>query len=240
MVAPMFFLKLKGARMHHSRGSVMRQYFLGKSGSCVVVYLVLLSFLRLGIAADSNAKLLSPLEEKIGQAKILYYEFQFKQSETLLQETITQLQALNPSAAVNSDLSEAYLHLALAQDAQSKTKEMRESIYQSVSYDPSRVLSKGQYSPSIITQFEKAKQKYLLAQAEKPNPLSLNSSDLQKSSNGLAADKSTTKKPFYKTWPFFLILGVVVAGGAAGAAIALGGGGGGGGSGPVTVGGTPQ
>lgn len=219
----------------------MRHYFLGKSGRGLVVCLVLLSFLRLGIAADSNAKFLSPLEEKIGQAKILYYEFQFKQSETLLQETIAQLQALNSSPAVKSDLSEAFLHLALAQDAQSKTKAMQDSIYQSVSYDPSRVLSKGQYSPSIIAQFEKAKQKYILTQTAKPNNLSLNSSDVKKSSSSLTTDKATTKKPFYKTWPFFLILGVVVAGGAAGAAIALGGGGGGGGgSGPVTVGGTPQ
>ncbi|MBF0492897.1 MAG: PEGA domain-containing protein [Deltaproteobacteria bacterium] len=35
------------------------------------------------------------------------------------------------------------------------------------------------------------------------------------------------QKPFYKTWPFYLILGAVVAGGGAGAAMALKGGGGG-------------
>lgn len=223
---------------------MMRRFFLGRSIRFSIVYLLLLSFLRVGFAADSNAKNLAPLEDKIGQAKILYYDFQFKQSEQLLQDVIANLMLLDSSTAVNSSLSDAYLLMALTQNAQDKDKAMQNSLYQAVSYSPDRTLTKGQYSPKIISQFEKAKQKYLLAQNQVPTSLSAKASDLNSSSTAFASKsgKNPSKKPFYKTWPFFVILGIVVAGGAAGAAIALGGGGSGGGgpTGPTTVGGTPQ
>jgi len=220
----------------------MRAYFRSGSVRLLVLYLVLFCFLRTSFAAEINPKTLSPLEEKIGQAKILYYDFHFKESERLLSETIASLQALPPAPAVNHDLSEAYLHLALAQDAQDKTREMQASLYQCVSYEPSRNLDPATYSPKIITQFKKAKQKFLLApSAETSSKLNVSAAEAKQSANALSSSDKKPKKPFYKTWPFFVILGVVVAGGAAGAAIALGGGGGGGsGSGPATVGGTPQ
>ncbi len=200
-------------------------------------------FTRVALGADNLSKTLAPLEEKIGQAKILYYDFEFQKSEALLNEVITSLQSLPSSAAVNHDLSEAYLKLALAQDAQNKTKQMQDSLYQCVSYEPTRELQKSQYAPSVIAQFNKAKQKYLLTNTSPNNHLSLKSKDVSSSkTESQPLSQNAKKKPFYKTWPFFLIIGLVVAGAGAGAAIALGGGGGsgGGGTGPATVGGTPQ
>lgn len=219
----------------------MRAYFRSGSVRVLVLYLVLFCFLRTSFSAEINLKTLTPLEEKIGQAKILYYDFHFNESERLLNETIASLQGLPPAPAVSHDLSEAYLHLALAQDAQDKTREMQASLYQCVSYEPSRNLDPATYSPKIVTQFKKAKQKFLLSQAsETSNKLNVSAAEGKQNLNPLHPPDQKAKKPFYKTWPFFVILGVVVAGGAAGAAIALGGGGGGGGGGPATVGGTPQ
>ncbi len=203
-------------------------------------------FARLSFAFDQIPKGLSPLEEKIGQAKILYYDFQFKKAEELLNETIVSLRTLLPSPVVNHDLSEAYLNLALTQDAQDKSKLMTESLYEAVSFEPTRELDSSKYAPTFISQFNKTKQKYLATNTVSTSSLVVSSQDL--SSKKLKPEsqpltQNSKKKPFYKTWPFFLILGLVVAGGGAGAAIALsghGGGGGGGSTGPVTVGGTPQ
>ncbi|GEM_PF-2685274 len=210
----------------------------------IVTHLVLLCFLRVTLAADLSLKSLSPLEEKIGQAKILYYDFHFKESETLLKDVISSLQALSPSPFIHHDLSEAYLHLALTQDAQNKSKEVNHSLFQAVSYEPNRELDPLIYSPSIVGQFNKAKQRWAKEQSENLPGLKVGSGASSSiKTESFSSQKKYEKKPFYKTWPFFLLLGLAVAGGAAGAAVALGGGGGGGGSGgsgPVTVGGTPQ
>ncbi len=207
----------------------------------VVAVFLITFFTQVSVATEKKSKDLLALEEKIGQAKILYYDFQFKKSEQVLNEVIQALKLLPASASVNHDLSEAYLRLALTQDAQSKP--MQEALYQCVAYEPSRELKVGDYAPTMIAQFNKAKQKFLLAQNQgaSTSKLALQSSDVkQKNESQPFGQKSEKKKSFFKSWPFFVILGLVVAGGAAGAAIALGGGGGGGGSGPATVGGTPQ
>lgn len=226
----------------------MRHLSFSKNFCRIVACLILCSFLRVSIAAENPSKLLQALEEKIGQANILFYELKFARSEELLNEVITALKALPSSPAVNHDLSEAYLRLAITQNSLDKFKPMQESFYQSASYEPTRELKTGDFPPSVIAQFNKAKQKFLLTQNQgvSNSNLALQSSDLkkQKSESQPLAQKSEKKKSFFKSWPFFLILGLAVAGGAAGAAIALGGGGGGGSgggsSGPVTVGGTPQ
>lgn len=211
----------------------------------IAMFLVVF-FTQVGLANEKKSKDILALEEKIGQAKILYYNFQFKKSEDLLNEVIVSLKNMSPSPVVNHNLSEAYLRLALNQDAQSLSKQMQESLYQSVTYEPTRELKTEDFAPSVIAQFNKAKQKYLLSQGMMGNKsdLSLKSSDVKKQkgeSQPLGQNTEKKKKSFFKSWPFFVLLGVVVAGGAAGAALALGGGGGGGGgSGPVTVGGTPQ
>ncbi len=221
---------------------MLETFRLGFFTKFISVFLSLF-LLHVSFAAEKNSKDLASLEEKIGQAKILYYDFQFKKSEQLLDEVIESLKTMPSSSAVNHDLSEAYLRLALTQDAQSQSKQMQESLYQCVAYEASRELEPSQFAPTIIAQFNKAKQKFLLAQNQSSatSKLVLQSSDVkQKNESQPFGQKSEKKKSFFKTWPFFLIIGLVVAGGAAGAAIALGGGGGGGAPGPVTVGGTPQ
>ena len=221
--------------------NLFRQNFFSK----MLALFLAIFFARISFASDSLSKSLILLEEKIGQAKILYYDFQFQKSEKLLNEVIDSLKALPNSPAVNHDLSEAYLRIALNQDAQSQAKPRQDSLYQSVSYEPNRELDPSQIAPSVIAQFNKAKQKYLLTNVGVTNNLSLSSKDVpskKSKSESQALSQNSKKKSFFKTWPFFLIVGLVVAGAGAGAAIALSGGGGsgGGGSGPATVGGTPQ
>ncbi len=195
-----------------------------------ITYLLLFSFVRLACAADIPPNTFTEFQDKISKAETLYYDLEYKDSEKLLNETILALDALPKTPEGDHCLKDAYLVLAFNQFAQSKNKEMNKSLAQAVTYEPERDLDSFKYPPTFIKLFNQQKDKYLLAQANLPKK-----------------EKSKKeKKPFYKTWPFFLLVGVVVAGGGAGAAIALSGGGGGGGgngggaSGPVTVGGTPQ
>lgn len=195
----------------------------------IIVYLVVLSFVRISFA-DTSVHRLSDAEDKIVQAKVLYYDLQFDDSKKLLEEVISSLNFLPKTNIVNRNLSEAYLTLALNQFAQSESKDMKDSLFQSVNYEPNRELDPVKYPPSFIDLFNDAKQRHLIAKTVRISKLS-----------GKDEKNEKIKKPFYKTWPFYVIIGVVVAGGAAGTALALGGGGGGNlPVGPVTAGGTPQ
>lgn len=198
--------------------------------SSAVTYILLFSFFRLALAAELPVNTFSEFQDKISKAETLYYDLQFKDSEKLLRETITALDALPKTPESEHCLKDAYVTLALNQFAQSRNKEMNQSLAQAVTYEPVRELDPLKYPPMFIGFYNKQQEKYLLAQAQLP--------EKEKSKK--------EKKPFYKTWPFYLLVGVVVAGGGAGAALGLSGGGGGsassGGnpSGPVTIGGTPR
>lgn len=194
--------------------------------STVVYLLLVLNLSRLAFAADVSTQSLFNPEEKILQATNLYYDSQFNNSKKLLSDVISTLTTLPKTVVVKHNLSEAYLLIALNQFAQSETEKMNDSLLQSVVHEPNREVDPIKYPPSFIQSFINVKRSYLL----------LTQSGHTSKSEG---KRIKEKKPFYKTWPFFVIVGAVVAGGAAGTAMALGGGGGNS-STPVTLGGTPQ
>ncbi len=185
-----------------------------------IVYLTLFSFLQVTLASDLSIQQdLSFYQIKLDDAHKLYYDFRISQSERAYKATIDGLLFLSATPGRNHLLSEAYSRLAVVQDAQWKIKDSRESMYQSASHEPTRALDPMQYSPRMRDEFNAAREKFLLDQ--KTNAVA--SAKMAK-----AKEDKTRKKSFFKSWPFFLIVGVVVTGAAAGTAVALSGGGGGG------------
>ncbi len=218
----------------------MRQKKSFKIFHLSVLYLTLFSFLRVALASDLSIQQdLSLYEIKLDDARKLYYDFRIPQSERAYKAAIDELLIYSATPGRNHLLSEAYSRLAVVQDAQWKIKESRESMYESASYEPTRALDPMQYSPRMRDEFNAAREKFLLAQSASA-AVAVKTAKADKTK-----DDKSKKKSFFKSWPFFVIVGVVVAGAGAGTAVALSSGGGGGssgggtgtGTGTVTVGG---
>ncbi|MBN2381884.1 hypothetical protein JXQ70_03290 [bacterium] len=169
---------------------------------CVVVFMLLASTVISG-AEEVSEQALEQAAQHIKKGIELYQESDFNQAIVELNSGLEILEKSISSIKAAKELVNAHLHLGLAYIGVNNNTEAKNQFKEIVRLEPDYTLDSGAYSQKVVSLFNEAKAEYL---SQVVSQRQTEQAALE-TAGETPSEPAPAKKPYYKKWWFWTLIG---------------------------------